>query len=223
LGHEERECGVLKEVERAFAMDDDYEDILAVLLWRRKLQQYPLFEKLCCQNSLEFSIVDQNRVKEKCLKLDPEIDVEVILSILGRIRANVFGLDVPMTEGEFNEDGEPDVSYLGRCMYLEGSFFNHNCDPNVLRIRFQRKMLFVAARDIAKDEELCITYINAPRHSKSERSELLREHYDFDCSCDTCVNNLSLEQTLCEKCGCSSFLDQHCAICDAKILFEKYE
>jgi hypothetical protein len=74
--------------------------------------------------------------------------------VLGQIRSNCFGLDTPMLEGEFNELGEADVNFLGRAVYVEGSFFNHSCDANVARVRDGRRLLFVAKRDVQPGEEL---------------------------------------------------------------------
>ena len=130
-----------------------------------------------------------------------------------------------MREGEYNQDGERDVDYVGRALYLQGSFFNHSCSPNVNRIRAGRTMFFVAARDIEPEEELCITYINQGRlQSREERLEVLKESYHFECQCAICSHESAVpSDRLCQNCGCCSFHDDMCCICDAQRILSRLE
>lgn len=150
------------------------------------------------------------------------LSLERVGRIVGAVAANAFGLDVPMREGEFNEDGERDVNYLGRAVYVSGSFFNHSCVPNVCRVRQGRRMVFLAARDILAGEELCICYVNV---AKKDRSAVLLEQYGFVCACELCAALPGLGPSLpprCERCNCASFTATGlCCMCDADAIFQR--
>lgn len=72
-------------------------------------------------------------------------------------------------------------------VYLMGSRFNHSCEPNVAFVtNVDGTKFFLANRDIAKDEELFISY---GHHSgdNEKRKAWLKEMWDFECHCSKCV------------------------------------
>ncbi|KAF2469916.1 SET domain-containing protein [Lindgomyces ingoldianus] len=74
-------------------------------------------------------------------------------------------------------------------MYLLASRINHSCLPN-LYYRFNENLdmgTFHAVRDIEKDEELTISYINATNHMKHQRQDDL-ESWGIECQCLACVD-----------------------------------
>ncbi|KAK0199729.1 hypothetical protein DFS33DRAFT_1267930 [Desarmillaria ectypa] len=107
------------------------------------------------------------------------VTVETVRTILGRDQGNVFGLYDMSTSG--------DSEMLGFAMYIWGSYFNHDCSPNVRKQREGRSMQFYATRDIEAGEELCISYIDVNDPVEKRREELASEWY-FTCLCRRCEN-----------------------------------
>lgn len=84
-----------------------------------------------------------------------------------------------------SEDGE---EYMGYGVYTAVSYFNHSCDPNVLKRRVGRAWEFWTARDVAEGEECCITYLGGDEKylTVAERKGRLQEVWGFDCTCQRC-------------------------------------
>ena len=100
---------------------------------------------------------------------------------LSRHLSNSFGIwELPIT---------PDSENLGSAMYPSASYFNHSCEPNVLKIRQGRTVQFVASRDVSKGEELCISYGHTEREV-TERRQMLRDWWGFQCDCIRCKREL---------------------------------
>ena len=71
---------------------------------------------------------------------------------------------------------------------LNGAMFNHSCIPNVKTCvnQINNSMNFA---NIAKDEEMCISYGNINTgliSSKVIRNDLLMQRYAFSCKCNGC-------------------------------------
>ena len=82
-------------------------------------------------------------------------------------------------------------------LYSTPSFMNHACRANALQTFLFRQghppALYVTAfRDIAPNQEICISYIDTSCPSHMRRQQLQKE-YHFDCICDACDNNSSLQ------------------------------
>jgi hypothetical protein len=81
-----------------------------------------------------------------------------------------------------------ETSTRGQGVYTVGSCFNHSCKPN-LQIHYagedDEMLCAVALRDIKKDEELYISYIDESLNI-AERQQQLFEHYLFTCTCEKC-------------------------------------
>lgn len=82
-------------------------------------------------------------------------------------------------------------------LFLEGSRFNSSCVPNVRNTWDERQQVinFIAGKDIAEGEELCIAYGNllAPR---SERRSKLATSFGFECTCAACsLSGAALEKS----------------------------
>lgn len=67
------------------------------------------------------------------------------------------------------------------------SLINHSCDPNSVMTFDGRSLSVRALREIAKDEELTISYIDNtnPTH---RRQDELTERYFFKCECTRCTS-----------------------------------
>ncbi|KAH8149607.1 uncharacterized protein LAJ45_06237 [Morchella importuna] len=67
------------------------------------------------------------------------------------------------------------------------SLMNHSCDPNSVMVFDGRTVSVRALREIAKDEEITISYIDNTNPTSRRRSEL-QGRYFFTCSCQKCVS-----------------------------------
>ncbi|KAH9933346.1 uncharacterized protein B0H18DRAFT_983168, partial [Fomitopsis serialis] len=76
---------------------------------------------------------------------------------------------------------------MGFAVYPKPSFFNHNCLPNVAKVRRGRALEFVTTRAIEAGEELCISYGHVEGMALEERQRELREGWFFECRCGRCV------------------------------------
>ncbi|KAE9399611.1 SET domain-containing protein [Gymnopus androsaceus JB14] len=75
---------------------------------------------------------------------------DTVRALLAREQGNAFGL--------YEVIG--DTEMLGYGVFSSGSYFNHDCSPNIRKERDGRSMKFYAKRDIEPNEELCINYID---------------------------------------------------------------
>ena len=81
-----------------------------------------------------------------------------------------------------------------RGIYVEFSKINHSCAANsVINIlNSEREITLVAARAIAKGEEIVLNYLNPYRERKPslmlrfERRNSLNQFWNIDCTCDVC-------------------------------------
>jgi hypothetical protein len=102
-------------------------------------------------------------------------------AFLSRHLSNSFGIwELPIM---------PDSENLGSAMYPSASYFNHSCEPNVLKLRQGRIISFVTSRDIQEGEELCISYGDTNREVE-ERRKMLKDWWGFNCDCIRCKREL---------------------------------
>ena len=83
----------------------------------------------------------------------------------------------------------------GSGLFVTQSLCNHSCDPNS-ESRFPNNnfvLNLVATRDIAKDEEILISYLDECRleRSRHSRQKALMENYLFVCKCTKCLDESS--------------------------------
>ncbi|KAF4584966.1 hypothetical protein EYR40_001792 [Pleurotus pulmonarius] len=123
---------------------------------------------------------------------------ERIRDVLARDPGNVFGIwEEGEGEGEamLDQNRDDESEMLGFAMYIDGSYFNHSCDPNVRKIRRGRAMEFWTVREIVAGEELNINYIDTKADWKSRRKELVSGWY-FDCRCRRCIDEQASDITI---------------------------
>ena len=140
------------------------------------------------------------------------LGVDDLMHLFSRIECNQFGIW-----------GKKDNLY-GRALYLPCALFNHSCLPNCVRVQSGINIRIQALRPIARGEELCISYIDLEGNT-SDRRELLRKHYLFDCVCVRCLDATEqsdriVEAMMCKKKMCSGLLissgsSRVCASCGA--------
>lgn len=103
---------------------------------------------------------------------------EMLGTFKGREVRNSFGIRSLDDEGS---------EFFGWGVWPSASYFNHNCDPNTDKERVGRTWVFRAKRDIAANEEICISYLGKDMSIlREERSALLKKTWGFDCICQRC-------------------------------------
>lgn len=117
------------------------------------------------------------------MELQPFITPENIKQIIGKNLSNAFGI------WSQTDNSHEDKEFFGFGVYPCASFFNHSCDPNLIKIRNNNKLIFKTKRKIQPGEELCIDYGNYLDEDVSVRQAQLKEWF-FDCSCTKCIIDL---------------------------------
>lgn len=115
--------------------------------------------------------------------LHDQLSIPKFRHILGAEYGNAFGI---WQTGESVGDRE----YLGYWLFPRASFFNHSCDPNVDKIRNNRKMHFILNRNVEPGTQLCIAYNCDLGLPVNERRKTMRNNWFFDCMCDRCSSEL---------------------------------
>lgn len=92
---------------------------------------------------------------------------------------NAFGI---RSGGEDNEE------YMGYAVYPQASYFNHSCEPNLSKQRHGTSWHFSCNQDIAKDQELCISYLGGDEKDLdvTARRAKLASVWGFECQCQRC-------------------------------------
>ncbi|KAF3086663.1 hypothetical protein TWF569_008562 [Orbilia oligospora] len=89
---------------------------------------------------------------------------------------------------------------IGLCLAYQSAMFNHSCDPNAVMMFDGRQLSIRSLKEITKDTEITISYIDNLA-SRKERKEELKSRYFFDCSCSLCSSGVQpLESLQCPKC-----------------------
>jgi hypothetical protein len=92
---------------------------------------------------------------------------------------------------------EKDFETCGLGLYSTPSFMNHSCRANALqtflfRVANPPSLYLTAFRDIAQNQEICISYTDTSCPSHMRRQRLEKEYY-FLCTCEACDNNSDLQ------------------------------
>lgn len=141
-----------------------------------------------------------------------KIIIEKARALLLRSECNAFSY--------WSTDGSQDQ--LGVGLFLDAAMFNHSCLPNVGKVLEGRKLRFVALREIAVGEELCIAYVPLDEERETRRN-ILKKHFHFDCTCVRCEKKQEEDEmieTLAHK-GCGgawvpregSSSNHYCSLC----------
>lgn len=119
-------------------------------------------------------------------QLQPLITSELVRTILGTNLTNAFGIwSQPINDAE-------EKDYFGFAIYPSASFFNHSCDPNLVKTREGDTLYFRALKDIDPNTELFISYGNYSNENVQIRQEQLKEWF-FNCLCTKCITELGMK------------------------------
>lgn len=132
--------------------------------------------------------------------LDPEalLSPEDTLEYYCKIRCNMFGVG-----------GTENDRLVGYGVYVEASFFNHSCIPNVSLSRDNCSLVhqFYALKDLEAGTELNISYIDDLTKDTEGRRQHLLENYFFKCICARCIlPQDSIPDFICQVRDCKGFL-----------------
>ena len=123
----------------------------------------------------------------------PEVSADVFSSLRNALCCNSFGAYRAGGAGR-----EP----IATAVLVFASYFNHSCDPNVVRVMTgTAEARFYAARDIKKGEWVCISYAEPDKPLAERRASLLK-NYRFLCRCSRCEGGDEGECAwrLCNRC-----------------------
>lgn len=146
-------------------------EVLKVLKFKNLLQSYI--------NIFKFLKLTSPEVYQKF------IDPLTIRLIIGNNLTNAFGI--------WSAD-VGDKDFLGFGVYPSASFFNHSCEPNIMKKRIGNQLHFITLRDIQKNEELCIDYGNYLNEKFEFRRRQLKEWF-FICGCTRCEREAAAVQS----------------------------
>jgi hypothetical protein len=91
-------------------------------------------------------------------------------------------------------------------VYPHASYFNHACDPNLIRRMEGKCATFYAKRDIGKGEALTICYAGGFASTNARREHLL-EHYRFWCRCEACKEQrIPAKIGMCTECFAEGYV-----------------
>lgn len=85
------------------------------------------------------------------------------------------------------------ASVLGCGLYLEAATVNHSCSPNATQTFNGLALALRCTRPVAKGEEITIGITELHRPSRI-RQEVLRASYFFECRCERCDSQSTLEE-----------------------------
>lgn len=92
----------------------------------------------------------------------------------------------------FCEDGIWYAKTIGTGLCPFASLFNHSCDPNIRKVTFDNKIVFIVGRPVKAGDQLFISYgYSYPRMTRDERHQSL-SRYSFDCDCIACKQDFPL-------------------------------
>ncbi|KAK4871558.1 hypothetical protein RN001_015682 [Aquatica leii] len=120
--------------------------------------------------------------------------------------------------GPLDPQDEPNFKavYIGGGIYPTLAFFNHSCDPSIVRYNIGTEMIVKAIKPIKKGEIIYENY--GPIYTntiRSERQKNLLENYWFECTCQACDEDWPLFKDMeenvikipCKNSKCQNFFN----------------
>lgn len=143
-------------------------------------------------NNREESVGDYGLVKELILTERGQADLfnlQFFLAKVSMLNMNAVSVMLPGRLGQLER--------VGTALFLQSSFFNHSCEPNLdvncssgTENERAVKLTAIANQDIARGSQLFISYVDAdmePYNDGDNRRAFLRAAYGFECRCPRCV------------------------------------
>merc|ERR1712060_592540 len=124
------------------------------------------------------SLLDEILQLYKCPKSDGKDQFDRFTEIMNEYGSQLSG------------NGPCDPPEIG--LFQDRSMLNNSCIPNAETNFVDPYMRVYAIQDIAKDEEICIEYVDMRIHNVPPTinlvKEILRSRWGFDCICELCGN-----------------------------------
>lgn len=155
-------------------------------------------------------LFDQETATQVLKDCDELLSIEFFGKIVGMFELNNIGMQIPHPLNDLiNEKNDlgPFVQQIkeifisddencdqifpiidGTALFRLICTMNHSCDPNCTVVyRPDGQATVVALRDIAQDEEICISYIDIDQDFQTRQEEL--QEYQFTCECLRCQDD----------------------------------
>ncbi|XP_039138361.1 uncharacterized protein LOC120275740 isoform X2 [Dioscorea cayenensis subsp. rotundata] len=135
------------------------------------------------------------------IPLKSKLEMHIYGVVLSCCLKHHYGSDYPFTGSSVSQ------IRVGQALYLNGSFFNHSCQPNVHSYFLSRRLYLRTTEYVHGGYPLEISY--GPQVGEwdlHDRQELLKEQYSFECRCTGCsqlnLSDLVLNAFKCAKANC---------------------
>jgi len=150
-----------------------------------------------------YYIVNQHSLNSVFGDLSPDclhsVDMDNFVPTINALMTNSFTMPI-------RSNDDYDSNDICLALALKGSFFNHDCDPNILWQAADvsntgRNIIFKAKKTIFKGEPMTISYLSKPLAIPIDiKQQYLKGLYGFECRCSTCIAQLAdLERTVAQK------------------------
>jgi SET domain len=148
--------------------------------------------------------------------LIPKCDYEIDLvdESNWRLADVVTSKKMIISERVTDEPGLGTSLTFGKFFSLFGSLFNHSCCPNVFRIAYNKKIIYIIAQPVKAGEQLFLQFYGNPNwisYYSGIDERQLKGHFKeaSACECEACKKNLPKPQCLPIKHlrGCDEFFE----------------
>lgn len=101
----------------------------------------------------------------------------------------LFARDAGNSFGIWQLPHADESEMFGWGVWVDASYFNHSCAPNLVKRRTGRTFSFITTRPVTVGEELCISYGSVSDDIKARRRRLW-EGWWFWCGCTRCAQEM---------------------------------
>ncbi|KAN0022372.1 hypothetical protein ACTFIU_004552 [Dictyostelium citrinum] len=111
-------------------------------------------------------------------------------------RIRILSEKNPMDELGYSFDFQEIPSQQLISILMQGSFFNHSCEPNVFvatPVVNDKSIRFCSRRPIKKGEELFISYLDGENLTTDKRRITLKATHSFICNCQACISKKNID------------------------------
>ncbi|XP_023324593.1 uncharacterized protein LOC111698475 [Eurytemora carolleeae] len=122
---------------------------------------------------------------------------------LGRILLHMFMVQDMNSHPIFGLESNPHsvqigLETIGSAIYpIVGSYFNHSCSPNTLRVNVGRTQMLISSSRISSGDEITDIYsMHFSEILREKRQWWLNRNFNFVCKCEGCEKNWEIFENL---------------------------